>query len=117
LLSTPIDRYLGGGVMWQNVGAVNNRGFELGINATPIDGEHFSWTTSLNGSYNRNKVVSLSEGEDMIKKPKMGGGFINSEIQVVKKGEALGAFYLIPWEGVHQQDDPATKSKAGDYKY
>ena len=117
LLSTPIDRYLGGGVMWQNVGAVNNRGFEVGINASPIERENFSWTTSLNGSYNKNKVVSLSQGEDMIKRPKMGGGFINSEIQVVKEGEALGAFYLIPWEGVHQQDDPATKSKAGDYKY
>ena len=117
LLFTQIDRYLGGGQMLKNVGEINNRGFELGINATPIETENFSWSTSLNGAYNKNKVISLNEDEDMIKRPRMGGGLLNADIQVVKKGEPLGSFYLIPWEGVYQADDAAMNKKAGDYKY
>ncbi len=117
LLPTQILRYLGGGELLSNVGDINNRGFDLGISATPIDKENFRWETSLNAGFNKNKVVSLRDGEDMFKLPRLGGGLINADFQVVKKGESLGAFYLIPWEGVHQVDDPSTGRKAGDYKY
>lgn len=116
LLYTQIDKYLGGGQLLKNVGAMNNRGFEFLIDATPIDNGTFKWATGLNVAMNKNKVVSLGN-QTMIKRAHIGGGLINSDIQVVKVGEPLGAFYLIPWEGVYQTDDNVMDRKAGDYKY
>lgn len=61
-------------------------------------------------------MVSLG-GQDIIYVGWPGSGFINTSIQVVKPGYALGSFYLIPWEGVYGQDDPTLGFKAGDNKY
>src|SRR5690606_4731402 len=56
-------------------------------------------------------------GQDMIRRARMGGGLLNADIQVIKVGEPLGAFWLIPWEGVYHADDATLNRKAGDYKY
>lgn len=114
LLFTRVDDYLGGGQLLRNIGAVNNKGFEFMIDAVAVEGASFKWNTTLNAALNKNKVVSLGD-DTMIRRARIGGGLINSDIQVIQVGEALGAFYLIPWEGVHQQDGAGFK--AGDSKY
>ncbi|RIJ50818.1 TonB-dependent receptor [Maribellus luteus] len=43
-----------------NVGEMQNRGIELSINALPIQKKDFTWTIDFNISYNKNKLVSLS---------------------------------------------------------
>lgn len=43
-----------------NVGVMNNKGFELLINATPVQTRDFEWVSSLTMSHNTNKLVSLS---------------------------------------------------------
>lgn len=116
LLFTQIDRYLGGGQLLKNIGAMNNKGVEVLIDAVSVDRAGFRWTTAINGAFNRNRVVSLG-GQEMIKRARIGGGLINADIQVIKVGEPLGAFYLIPWEGVYQADDGEMSRKAGDSKY
>ncbi|ALL06026.1 hypothetical protein AQ505_11295 [Pedobacter sp. PACM 27299] len=114
LLFTPIDNYLGGGTLLKNIGAVNNRGFEFMVDFNAIDHTDFKWNTSFNAALNKNKVVSLGE-QTMIRRNQIGGGLINSPIQVIQVGQPLGSFYLIPWEGVYQNDENG--HKAGDYKY
>ncbi|MGF7230201.1 SusC/RagA family TonB-linked outer membrane protein [Arachidicoccus sp.] len=114
LLDVPITNYNGGGTMLQNIGSIRNKGFEFSINATPIATNNFSWNTNFNFATNRNKVLNLG-GADMIKLPWLAGGLISTNIQVVKVGQPLGSFYLIPWEGVYQANDGA--HKAGDPKY
>ncbi len=42
-----------------NGGTVQNRGFELSVNAVPIRTKDFSWNILLNWSKNNNKVLSL----------------------------------------------------------
>jgi TonB-dependent starch-binding outer membrane protein SusC len=46
----------------QNVGAVRNRGTELSLNTTNVDGSRFWWGTTLNVSANRNQVTQLYGG-------------------------------------------------------
>lgn len=47
-----------------NLGELENKGFELLLTGRPLaKGSAFSWTTSLNGAINNNKVVSLTEGQ------------------------------------------------------
>lgn len=44
---------------WQNIGSLENKGFELTINTTNITNRNFRWLTNVVFSLNRNKVLSL----------------------------------------------------------
>jgi hypothetical protein len=43
-----------------NVGNLKNTGFDLSINTVNIENSDFRWTSNLNASYNKNKIVSLT---------------------------------------------------------
>lgn len=45
---------------YANVGEMENKGWELSINAVPVQTKDFSWSTSLNMSFNKNMINSLS---------------------------------------------------------
>lgn len=117
LLNTPIAGYNGGGVSLQNIGKVSNKGFEATVDVTPVETKNLTWTTTFNASFNRNKVLSLGKDSMLFRSDFVGQGFINTNIQVVKVGESLGTFFLIPWGGVYNTDDPALGYKAGDNHY
>lgn len=44
---------------WQNIGSLENKGFELTLNTTNITNRNFQWTTNIVFGLNRNKVLSL----------------------------------------------------------
>ncbi|MCW3109742.1 MAG: TonB-dependent receptor [Segetibacter sp.] len=46
-----------------NIGATQNKGFELSLNGTIINRNGFSWDAGLNFYTNQNKLVSLASGE------------------------------------------------------
>lgn len=117
LLNTPIAGYNGGGTFLQNIGMVSNKGFEFSVDFVPAKTRDFEWTTTFNASINRNKVLSLGKDSVLFRSDFVGQGFINTNIQVVKVGESLGTFYLIPWEGIYNLDDPTLGYKAGDNRY
>ncbi len=50
----------------QNVGTMYNQGLEITLNAAPVRGRNFQWNTSLNFTYNNNKVTSLAPGVNSI---------------------------------------------------
>lgn len=91
-----------------NVGKMNNRGVEVTLNAIPVQTRDFGWTTSLNLSHNRNKVVSVSNSE-------FNAGILNQydpdfpglsqgcTTQRIVEGEPLGTFYLWEWAGYNDQ--------------
>ena len=45
-----------------NVGELTNKGVELLLSYRVVDTKNFTWEPSINFGYNRNKVVSLTEG-------------------------------------------------------
>lgn len=50
-----------------NTGSLRNRGVEMLLTVTPIKKENFSWVSSINATYNDNKVLSLADGmEEML---------------------------------------------------
>jgi TonB-dependent starch-binding outer membrane protein SusC len=57
--SVPVPPYLTGSIL-ANVGHMMNRGLEAALNWDVIQHRNFSWTTSVNGSHNANRLVSLS---------------------------------------------------------
>lgn len=100
LLSRPLPPSSGYTSITENVGEVENKGIELAITTQNYVGE-FTWSTRLNLSGNRNKVLKLYNGEAI---DDLGRG--SSRIE---EGEAIGIFYSYNSLGV----DPST----GDIVY
>jgi hypothetical protein len=83
-----------------NAGEIENKGIEFSFNTVNIN-KKLTWTSDLNMSFNRNKVLSL------MYTPVYYYGYIysnNSNVSMVKPGEPLGVFYGLIAEGV----DPET---------
>jgi TonB-linked SusC/RagA family outer membrane protein len=99
LLERPISATSGFTSVFDNVGNVINRGFELGLTTVNIDSrkaDGFRWTTTLNLAFNRNKVTALFNDQ-----PFSDG--IRS-LNRVAVNQPIGAFYTLQFLGV----DPAT---------
>ncbi|MDR6941452.1 SusC/RagA family TonB-linked outer membrane protein [Mucilaginibacter pocheonensis] len=85
---------------YENVGSVQNKGFELSINTHNFTGS-FVWNTSLVFAVNRNKVLSL------------GGNGVNQFIpdsslpSILRVGEPIGSFIGYKTNGLIQAGGPA----------
>ena len=74
----------------RNIGQLQNKGFELELNAVPIRTSNFRWTSILNIAYNKNKITKLYEQDEI----KVGSdGYY-------KVGEAINSAYVKHWAGV-----------------
>lgn len=99
----------------QNIGDIENRGFELGIQSTNIQKGSFRWNTSLTFSRNRNKVLRLATE---------GGRISTSPFQITQVGSPISSFYLLNKLGVFmtsaELDGAALqhpRTQAGDLKF
>ncbi len=93
---------------WQNLGEVDNRGIEIGINSRNISTKNFSWTTSFTVAANRNRVLEIGNGLDQA--PIGAGTWSLSYIKIndvgrIMKGQPLGVIYGYQMDGVYQMDD------------
>jgi TonB-linked SusC/RagA family outer membrane protein len=59
LVERKLPDILGFSNVWDNLGEVQNSGFELTLNTNNIRKENLHWRTSLSFSMNRNKIVKL----------------------------------------------------------
>lgn len=74
-----------------NAGNIQNMGWEIGIDATPVMAADFMWSTSLNYSSNRNKVVAL---HNVLKEFVYGPtSFSSSYAMKLVKGGSIGDIY------------------------
>lgn len=74
----------------QNVGTINNRGTELALDILAIETRNFSWTTTINRSTNKNKLVSWGGVRDQ----PIYQGFALTNLGVrTTEGAPLGQFY------------------------
>jgi hypothetical protein len=59
LLQQSIMAFTGAQQFWNNLGSLQNTGFELDLSTKNIQTKNFSWTTSANLSRNRNEIIEL----------------------------------------------------------
>lgn len=76
----------------ENVGSMLNDGVDLSLETQNFVGD-FSWETNFEVSYLQNEVQELASDEPII-----------SGTQIAREGEELGAFFLIPYEGVDPEN-------------
>ncbi|MDR6562067.1 MULTISPECIES: TonB-dependent receptor [unclassified Arcicella] len=100
-------------VIYQNIGAVANQGFELYINSHNIDSD-LKWNTTLVYSNNSNKILNLGDGVDQII-PSI------SSPSIAKVGYPLGSFIVYQTDGIIQSGDvaltPQANKSPGGQKY
>ena len=128
LLSVQAPGYQGGASYWTNAGEISNKGVDISVTARIFQTKDFSWTTSLNGSYQKNKVVKLTADDPILYGGTPSPGTVDA-CTIVKEGEPIGAFYGYKWAGLQQQadgtyidtyyakDGSVTASPSGDDKF
>lgn len=104
---------IGFSTMWDNVGEIQNKGFELELQSQNLTGP-LKWTTSFNVSYNVNEVTDLGNNESV---------FSNSNTQVLMVGQPMQSFYMYDAVGVYQYAEDLKKypvrkgTQLGDTRY
>ncbi|UOQ79152.1 TonB-dependent receptor [Hymenobacter sp. 5516J-16] len=73
-----------------NIGAMRNEGFEFNFNSQNIAREGFTWSTNINFSTNKNKVLALNNNEDIL-----------NPYNVTRVGQPIGAIYGYDFVGVN----------------
>jgi len=75
----------------QNVGKVQNKGFDFGLDAKVFTGV-FKWTLNANISANRNKVVKLYDGADIYGYPATHNS-MSGTMNILREGQPVGRFF------------------------
>lgn len=106
-----------------NIGNIDNWGVDLDARTINLKGK-VQWTSALNFSLNRNKIVNLNSETDVI---------LQNAI-LLREGVSIGTFYGYEFAGIFQSDaeaasspvlvgqepggpNPASRARAGDRKY
>jgi TonB-linked SusC/RagA family outer membrane protein len=84
LLQRPIPTSSGFSGITNNIGSMENRGVEIYLQSLNLDGP-LTWTTSMNLSFNRNKVTELYNDQPI---EDIGRGYNRVEV-----GQPIGVFY------------------------
>lgn len=109
--SVPLTEYLYGS-MTANVGKIRNDGVELSLNVIPVSSKNFQWSTNLNLSHNRNKVVSLSNDkfalDNDIRRGPAGAGQSGGSSLIIREGYALGTLFTHQFAGFEYGEGSST---------
>lgn len=117
LYSVPLPLYSGFTSSLQNIGSVENKGWEFALQTVNFDKE-FKWNSAFNITFNRNKILQLPGGE--IRYNSIPGHMLSTESQILREGDVVGAFFGWKFDGIYQKDDDFSaqpKKVLGDVKY
>jgi TonB-linked SusC/RagA family outer membrane protein len=122
LLNVPVGNWWGANTEIVNAGSIQNQGIELAINTVNVKSAGFSWTSSFNGAYNIQKVLSLAPGISAIysNTANPSGTVSGAQFTKIAVGQELGEFYGYEYTGVlktGQTYAPEPNAKPGDPLY
>lgn len=92
LYPRPLPSSVGFNQIVLNTGKIENYGWEFGVNSTNIKNDNVMWTTNLNFSFDKNRIVKLD-----------GGDFTNGTKRW-EVGRSLYDFWVQDYAGVDPQD-------------
>lgn len=117
LLNAPIPWTSGLSSVTENIGSLENQGFEIAINSQNINSPGFKWSTTVNFSSNKNKILHLGTKNDDI----YPGPWFLGETNILRVGWPIGTFWGYIREGVWGTDEAKEAAvyrlKPGDLKW
>lgn len=90
---------------YKNVGSVSNSGVEFTLNTVNVKNKDFTWSSSFNIAFNRNKVLSLNEDEPSLPTRVTWGNFNNAYPYIAVPGQPIAMFYGHLFDGIYQYSD------------
>ncbi|WET01991.1 TonB-dependent receptor [Flavobacterium sp. YJ01] len=126
LISVPVPLSSGYATVLQNIGGVENKGFEVGLTTENLKTENFAWNSNVVFSLNRNKVTEIGNGVNEFFPVVPNGSLLQQQPVIVKVGLPLGTFWGYTTNGIFQtQEEVNTQpkinslanTKVGDRKY
>lgn len=87
---------------FKNIGKVSNNGFEFTLNTENIRSKDFSWSSNFNISFNRNKVLELSENQESLSTTLDGS---TTPFYIAKLNQPIAMFYGLIFDGLYQYGD------------
>ena len=92
LLSKTLPYSSGLSSIQSNLGGMKNAGIEIELKSINIDNGQFTWSSNFNISFNKNKITSYPQKEEIV----------GSTIRTV--GYSIYEFYMREWAGVDQEN-------------
>ncbi len=105
LLRASLPVSSGFGSALKNIGKVQNQGIEFTVNTTNIKTKKFNWTTNFNISFNKNKVLELTENQlTMLSNAPFDQQFSSSNY-IAKVGYPIGMMYGYIYQGTYKVEE------------
>jgi TonB-linked SusC/RagA family outer membrane protein len=105
LLNAQLPPTTGFSTAFKNIGKLENKGLELTLNATVVESKDFGWESSFNISFNRNKVLALTEGQRSLDNAVTTDVNYNDNLYTSEIGKPSGMMVGYIWEGNYQYAD------------
>jgi len=104
IMTRPMPTSSGFGSILDNVGAISLWGHEVTINTVNTTGK-LRWTSSLNISFDRNKITALVSPGYIRRNNTVSSDYFRQQV-----GHPLGAFYGFVFQGLYKDADDLAKS-------
>lgn len=92
--------------VFENVGAIRNRGVEFSLTTKNIVQKDFTWETNFNMAFNRNKVLEVNEGRTEVN---------TGARQPIAVGRDMDEWFMPVWAGVNPDNgDPLWQNLVAD---
>ncbi|WP_164975193.1 TonB-dependent receptor [Lutibacter sp. HS1-25] len=102
LANVPLPEESGFGSIRKNVGSVDNKGLDVSVSGTILKAKDFSWNSSFNISFLKNKVTKLD-----------GHTPFESGPYYIEEGQPIGNIYGFKNLGIYQYDESNAYSNEG----
>lgn len=113
LFNVPVSALTGVTNIWQNVGEINNYGFEVTLGGDIIRTKDWFFGMDFNLGLNRNEVKKLYGGADEIINNNI-SGTAGSAGTILKPGYSSDTWYLREWAGVNPENGSPQWYKTDD---
>lgn len=120
LMPRELPGYVGVSSILDNIGSIENKGFEMLIGGDPIVGD-FRWSTSVNFTRNRNKVLDLGPDDRIGYRPSTGGYSLGNDFMFLEVGQSFGLMrgwkFLGIWGTAQEEEARSYGQLPGDPRY
>ena len=110
LLARPLPQTTGFGSIFDNIGSVSNRGIEMLISTRNVSTDAFSWNSTLNFNYNKNRIEKLGENDEDIES---GPYWVSGSQTILRVGEPLSSFWGYRRLGIWGTDEADEAAEVG----
>lgn len=105
LLAQDLAHVTGFNSQWQNIGKIQNKGFEINLNTVNVQNRNFTWQSDFNISFIENTLKSLQNGANSMYAATRFNSNFSGYDYIASVGSSIGQIYGYVFDGVYQSSD------------